>query len=156
MSMENKKITVYPNEKTNVIEEHLTFLWKLEKEEPKSGGKIELFFTRDDSISYHTKVVEIEEKFRPKFIPLFACLIPAICSIILVTIFLFIYLSNKDNPDIAKTLIAFFIPSSICLFLTVVLVFLRTKKIQDFIITKNDRLKDAKKEIENVLKDSSI
>ena len=108
---------------------------------------MQLSFERDDSKNYHTRLVELERKNSPKFIPLFLCFLPALLNVILVTIFLIIVLSKPEGFDKSLWAIIFFVPSGILLFLTVVLTTLRLKKMEAYVKNKDQMLQDAIKEI---------
>lgn len=151
--MENKEIVIQPRQKSDTIAEYLIFDWKLEKEETLENGNLKLFLSRDDSTSYHTKLVEIEENFKPKIIPLFITILPVVLSFILITIYLILYLTNKDNFSNPLMAILFYVPSSIFLFVTVILTFFRMKEMQNYVANKHDNLAKIKIEIENLKQD---
>ena len=150
--MVSKKLVVFPYEKLTLIEEQEVFQWKLEKEIVKNNGKIELIFVRNEQINNYEKLVKLEKEFETKIIPTFLTILPAILSMILLTIFLILFLTRDENFDAAKTLILFMIPSSILLLTTVILSYARFSKINALNSTRNERLQKAKIEVAKILK----
>ncbi len=123
------------------------FDWKLVKEEKKENAPSILYFERDESVPYYEEMVEIEKTMSPKLIPFWVLIIPVAISFILVTVFLILYLANKDNFDTMKYFYIFFIPSMIFLLGDTLVFYLRSRQLMNHLKREEELVKNAEEKM---------
>lgn len=149
--MENKKLIVEKHDKEFVVKKMRTFLWNLDSENVLNEQKIELNFSRDDSLPYLTNIKEIEQNFKDKIIPLWLCIAPVILAFILFTTFFICFLVDKANFDKVQGFLVFFIPGGLLMILAVFLVNKRMNQMREFINNKDILLKKAQNKVEEII-----
>ena len=123
------------------------FDWKLVKEEKKENAPSILYFERDESVPYYEEMVEIEKTMSPKLIPFWVLIIPVAISFILVTVFLILYLANKDNFDTMKYFYIFFIPSMVFLLGDTLVFYLRSRQLMNHLKKEEELVKNAEEKM---------
>lgn len=138
--MEEKTVITNNNNEKLVLDKHLLFLWKCE-EKKVIGSRIELRFSRDDSAPYIEELRKLEIEFGEYRVGtmLPTIILPAI-SMVLFTVFLVIFLLNKDNFNFIPYFFSIILPALILLLASMVFMFLRTSKINK--IAKEKPLKE--------------
>lgn len=138
--MEEKTVITNSNNEKLVLDKHLLFLWKCE-EKKVIGSRIELRFSRDDSVPYIEELRKLEIEFGEYRVGtmLPTIILPAI-SMVLFTVFLVIFLLNKDNFNFTPYFFSIILPALILLLASMVFMFLRTSKINK--IAKEKPLKE--------------
>ena len=139
-SMEEKTVITNSMNEQLVFDKHTLFLWKCE-EKKVVGKNIEFRFSRDDSLPYIEEIRKLENEFGEYHVGsmLPTIVLPAI-SIVLFTVFLIIYLFNKDNFNFSLYFFSILLPALFFLLVAMVLMFLRTNKINK--ITREKPLKE--------------
>lgn len=123
------------------------FDWKLVKEEKKENAPSILYFERDESVPYYEEMVEIEKTMSPKLIPFWVLIIPVAISFILVTVFLILYLANKDNFDTMKYFYIFFIPSMVFLLGDTLVFYFRSRQLMNHLKREEELVKNAEEKM---------
>lgn len=127
--MEEKIVITNSNNEKLVLDKHFLFLWKCE-EKKVIGNHIEIRFSRDDSVPYIDELRKLEYEFGEYHVGtmLPTIILPAI-SIVLFTVFLIIFLLNRDNFNFPLYFFSIVLPALLLLFASMVFMFLRTSKI---------------------------
>ena len=138
--MEEKVVITNNQNEQLVFDKYTLFLWKCE-EKKVIGNKIELRFSRDDSVPYIEELRKLENEFGEYHVGsmLPTIILPAV-SIVLFTVFLIIYLVNRDNFNFPLYFLSICLPALACLLVAMVFMFLRTMTINK--ITKEKPLKE--------------
>lgn len=150
--MENKKIIVENCDVVAFIEFNEIFLWSLESKNDLNNGKSELIFTRDDSKEYIENLRYVENEFQIKFIPLVVAIIPTILAFLTMTAFLITFFLLKDKVETYILLLSFIIPTAIFLFLSMILNFVRTKRLEKWNFKRAELFKEAKEQVSKIVK----
>ena len=127
--MEEKTVITNSNNEKLVLDKHFLFLWKCE-EKKVIGGHIEIRFSRDDSVPYIDELRKLENEFGEYRVGtmLPTIILPAI-SMILFTVFLVIFLLNRDNFNFPLYFFSIVLPALLLLLASMIFMFLRTSKI---------------------------
>ena len=138
--MEEKTVITNPHNEQLVLDKHMLFLWKCE-EKKTVGNHIEIRFSRDDSAPYIEELRKLENEFGEYHVGtmLPTIILPAV-SMVLFTIFLIIYLVNKDDFNFPLFFFAILLPALLCLLAAMVFMVLRTMTINK--ITREKPLKE--------------
>lgn len=138
--MEEKTIITNANNEQLVLDKYLLFLWKCE-EKKTFGNRIEIRFSRDDSVPYIDELRKLENEFGEYRIGtmLPTIILPGV-SIVLFTVFLIFYLFNKDNFNFPLFFFTILLPALLCLLVAMVFMILRTITISK--INKEKPLKE--------------
>ena len=136
-NMENKIIKTNRVNRDLEVSKARLFLWQIQKEERK-GNKILITLSRDNEVPYYQELVKLEEEYGEyKFFPFIAIIIPAIIAFLIITGLLIVYIISSD---IAKNYwYAFLIPSAVCLFISMVLTFLRMRTFDQILNKKKQK-----------------
>jgi len=149
--MEEKVVyTDSVNEKC-VLEKHELFLYKCE-ERQYIGKRIKIRFSRDDSPKYIEELKKLEETY-PKYkigsmLPTF--IFPAI-AIILFTVFLVLFVLNKENFNLLLYFGVLAVPAILCLFASVLFMFLRARMIKRIEIEKPETDQKYQEKIKEII-----
>ena len=119
------------------------FDWKLVKEEKQENAPSILYFERDESVPYYEEMVEIEKTMSPKLLPFWVLIIPVAIAFILVTIFLILFIANKDNFDTMKFFYIFFIPAMALLLVDTLVFYLRSRQLMNHLKKEEELIKNA-------------
>ena len=127
--MEEKTVITNSNNEKLVLDKHFLFLWKCE-EKKVVGGHIEIRFSRDDSVPYIDELRKLENEFGEYRVGtmLPTIILPAI-SMVLFTVFLVIFLLNRDNFNFPLYFFSIVLPALLLLLASMIFMFLRTSKI---------------------------
>ena len=123
------------------------FDWKLVKEEKKEKAPSILYFERDENVPYYQEMVEIEKEISPKLIPFWVLIIPVALAFILITIALIIALAKVPNFEPIKLFLIFFVPASLFLIVDVVIFYLRSKQLMNYLKSEEELVKKAETKI---------
>ena len=123
------------------------FDWKLVKEDKKENAPSLLHFERDENVPYYQEMVEVEKEISPKLIPFWVLIIPVALAFILITVFLILYLSLKENFDVMKYFFFFFIPASVLLLLDTLIFYLRSKQLMNYMKQEEELVKNAEEKM---------
>lgn len=138
--MEEKTVITNSYNEQLVLDKHILFLWKCE-EKKTFGNRIELRFSRDDSVPYIEELRKLENEFGEfrvgTMLP--TIILPAV-AIVMFTVFLIIYLFNKDNFNFPLYFFSIMLPALLCLVAAMGFMVFRTYKIDQ--ITKEKPLKE--------------
>lgn len=131
--------------KTNSVnEQHLLQTYSIFEyrcvERTVKGKQIILKFVRDDSVPYFSELKKLEYQYGSYHIGsmLPTLLLPAI-SFILLTVFLVLMFTLKENFNLLLYFLTLIIPGLICLVLGVILMMLRVRMMGKIANEKNDR-----------------
>ena len=128
------------------------FDWKLVKEEKKDNAPSVLYFERDENVPYYKEMVEIENSISPKLIPFWVLIIPVAIAFSLVTVFLILFLINRDNFDTMKNFYLFFIPAMAFLLLDTLVFYLRSRQLVNYLKREDELVKQAETKIAELKK----
>ena len=128
------------------------FDWRLVKEEKKDNAPSILTFERNTDTPYYQEMVEIEKETSPKLLPFWALLIFVGIAFALVTASLIITLLKVPGFDPLKTFLIFFIPASICLFIDVILFYLRSKQMMKYLQNEKEIVANAENKMAELRK----
>ena len=128
------------------------FDWKLVKEEKKDNAPSVLYFERDENVPYYKEMVEIENSISPKLIPFWVLIIPVAIAFSLVTVFLILFLINRDNFDTMKNFYLFFIPAMAFLLLDTLVFYLRSRQLVNYLKREDELVKQAETKITELKK----
>ena len=121
-------VTNFINEK-NVLDKHDIFLYKC-LERKIIGKKIEIRFSRDESLPYNKEVDDLEKTY-PNYhigsmVPTFIC---PVISMLLMTVFLILFFVLKPNFNFLLYFCVLLIPAIISLVTAVLVMILRVNVI---------------------------
>ena len=127
--METKELSVNANNAKLVLDKHLLFEWKC-IEQRNVGKNVYFKFQRDDQVPYYEELVKLEKEFPNYKVGSFltVSLMP-IVTFALVTIFLIVFLIDKEHFNFTLMFSLLMIPALLVLVLTVVFTILRFKSI---------------------------
>ena len=128
------------------------FDWHLVKEEKKDNAPSILTFERNTDTPYYQEMVEIEKETSPKLLPFLVLLIFVGIAFALVTASLIITLLKVPGFDPLKTFLIFFIPASICLFIDVILFYLRSKQMMKYLQNEKEIVANAENKMAELRK----
>ncbi len=128
------------------------FDWRLVKEEKKDNAPSLLTFERNTDTPYYQEMVEIEKETSPKLLPFWVLLIFVGIAFALVTASLIITLLKVPGFDPLKTFLIFFIPASICLFIDVILFYLRSKQMMKYLQNEKEIVANAENKMAELRK----
>ena len=128
------------------------FDWKLVKDEKKENAPSILYFERDENVPYYQEMVEIEKETSPKLLPFWVLLIFVAVAFALVTASLIISLLKVPGFDPLKTFLIFFIPASICLFIDVILFYLRSRQLMKYLQNEKEIVANAENKMAELRK----
>ena len=128
------------------------FDWRLVKEDKKDNAPSILTFERDTNTPYDQEMVEIEKETSPKLLPFWVLLIFVAVAFALVTASLIISLLKVPGFDPLKTFLIFFIPASICLFIDVILFYLRSRQLMKYLQNEKEIVANAENKMAELRK----
>lgn len=123
------------------------FDWKLVKEEKSEKGPSTLFFERDETVPYYKEMVEIEKEISPKLIPFWVLIIPVVIAFMLITAALIISLSKVPGFEPFKCFLIFFIPASLFLAADVLIFYLRSRQLMNYLKSEQELVKKAEEKM---------
>ena len=123
------------------------FDWRLVKEDKKENAPSILTFERETDTPYYQEMVEIEKETSPKLIPFWVLIIFVGIAFSLVTASLIITLLKVEGFDALRCFLIFFIPASLCLFIDVVLFYLRSKQLLKYLESEKEIVKQAEEKM---------
>lgn len=125
---EKTVITNLLNEKF-VLDKHFLFKWNC-IERKVEGKKVILSFIRDENISHLSEIETMENEYGEyKIGSMLPTIIFPSASFVLITVFLIVFLANKDNFNFPLFFPLIMGPALVCLILAFVFMFLRMKAI---------------------------
>ena len=149
--MEEKTVVTNPNNERLVLDKHELFLWKCE-EKKTIGGRIELRFSRDDTVPYIEDLRKLEEEFGEyKIRSMTPTLILPVISMILFTVFLVIFLLNKDNFNFLLYFLSLLLPAILCLIGSILVMTFRTMAINKIAREKPIKEEEYRKKISEII-----
>ena len=128
------------------------FDWRLVKEDNKEKSTSILTFERNNETPYYQEMVEIEKETSPKLLPFWVLLIFVAVAFALVTASLIISLLKVPGFDPLKTFLIFFIPASICLFIDVILFYLRSRQLMKYLQNEKEIVANAENKMAELRK----
>ena len=128
------------------------FDWRLVKEDKKENAPSILTFERDNETPYYQEMVEIEKETSPKLLPFWVLLIFVAVAFALVTASLIISLLKVPGFDPLKTFLIFFIHASICLFIDVILFYLRSRQLMKYLQNEKEIVANAENKMAELRK----
>ena len=128
------------------------FDWRLVKEDKKENAPSILTFERDTNTPYYQEMVEIEKETSPKFIPFWVLIIFVALAFALVTTCLIISLLKVPGFDTLKCFLIFFIPTSVCLSVDVLLFYLRSKQLMKYLQNEKEIVANAESKMAELRK----
>ena len=128
------------------------FDWRLVKEDKKENAPSILTFERNNETPYYQEMVEIEKETSPKLLPFWVLLIFVAVAFALVTASLIISLLKVPGFDPLKTFLIFFIPASICLFIDVILFYLRSRQLMKYLQNEKEIVANAENKMAELRK----
>ena len=149
--MEEKTVITNPNNEKLVLDKHFLFLWKCE-EKKVIGNNIELRFSRDDSVPYIEDLRKLENEFGEYKIKsmLPTIILPAI-AIVLFTVFLIVFLFNRENFNFLTYFLALIVPALILIMGSVVFMVLRTRTINKIAREKPEKEREYQQKINELI-----
>ena len=128
------------------------FDWRLVKEDKKENAPSILTFERNNETPYYQEMVEIEKETSPILLPFWVLLIFVAVAFALVTASLIISLLKVPGFDPLKTFLIFFIPASICLFIDVILFYLRSRQLMKYLQNEKEIVANAENKMAELRK----
>lgn len=135
--METKEIVVNVNDAKLTLDKYLLFEYTCVKQK-QQGQNVYFKFERDDSVPYIEELRKLEESY-PKFkigSMLTVTLMP-ILTFVLATIFLVVFLIDKQHFNFTLMFSLLMIPALLILVLTVVFTVVRLKRVRNIEKTKD-------------------
>ena len=127
--MEEKEIAVNINNAKLVLDKHLLFKWEC-VEQRNVGKTIYFKFKRDNEVPYYDELVKLENEYPDyKIKSLIPVSLMPIVTFALVTIFLVVFLMDRENFNFTLMFSLLMIPAMLVLLLTVLFTVLRLKAI---------------------------
>ena len=148
--MEEKRITVENLNKDLVIAKYKIFDWKL-KEEQNGFYFSKLIFERDEQTPYYQELKKLEAQYgEVKSIPFIAILIPSVLAVIIITVLLILFITNKE---VAKAYwAAFIVPAGISLITAMVFTFLKLRIFDQMVKELPDKNREYVQKVKELKK----
>ena len=128
------------------------FDWKLVKEEKHDNAPSVLYFERDENVPYYQEMVEIEKELSPKLLPFWLLIVPVALSFVLITVYLILYLVNKDSFDKIMFFYIFFIPVIVLLLISTLVFFLRSRQLMNYLKNEEEVVKKMEEKMQELKK----
>ena len=126
------------------------FDWKLVKEEKHENAPSILYFERDENVPYYQEMVTVEKETSPKLLPFWLLIIPVAISFALMTIYLILFLTMKENFDAMKFFFIFFIPSMVLLLCDTLIFYLRSRQLLKYLKNEEVVVKNAEEKMAKI------
>ena len=134
-NMEIKNVATDTINEQLVLDKYLIFLWKCE-EKKVVGNQVIFTFSRDDSIPQIEEVRKLEKEYGEYRVgSMLPTVVFPLLGIVFLTVFLILYLVQKENFNLLLFFFALGIPAILCIIVSVLVMVLRTmtvKKILKF------------------------
>ncbi|MBP5574790.1 MAG: hypothetical protein J6X50_03505 [Bacilli bacterium] len=121
------------------------FDWKLVKEDKNEGAPSVLHFKRDTNTPYYQEMVEIEKETSPNLLPFWILIALVAVAFALITVALILALNKIMEPMVC--FLAFFIPASIFLAADVLVFYLRSKQLLNYLNNEKEIVKQAEEKM---------
>ena len=121
------------------------FDWKLVKEDKNEGAPSVLHFERDTNTPYYQEMVEIEKETSPNLLPFWILIALVAVAFALITVALILALNKVMEPMVC--FLAFFIPASIFLAADVLVFYLRSKQLLNYLNNEKEIVKQAEEKM---------
>ena len=121
------------------------FEWKLVKEDKNEGAPSILHFERDTNTPYYQEMVEIEKETSPNLLPFWILIALVAVAFALITVALILALNKVMEPMVC--FLAFFIPASIFLAADVLVFYLRSKQLLNYLNNEKEIVKQAEEKM---------
>ena len=121
------------------------FDWKLVKEDKNEGAPSILHFERDTNTPYYQEMVEIEKETSPNLLPFWILIALVAVAFALITVALILALNKVMEPMVC--FLAFFIPASIFLAADVLVFYLRSKQLLNYLNNEKEIVKQAEEKM---------
>ena len=121
------------------------FDWKLVKEDKNEGAPSILHFERDTNTPYYQEMVEIEKETSPNLLPFWILIALVAVAFSLITVALILALNKVMEPMVC--FLAFFIPASIFLAADVLVFYLRSKQLLNYLNNEKEIVKQAEEKM---------
>ena len=121
------------------------FDWKLVKEDKNEGAPSILHFERDANTPYYQEMVEIEKETSPNLLPFWILIALVAVAFALITVALILALNKVMEPMVC--FLAFFIPASIFLAADVLVFYLRSKQLLNYLNNEKEIVKQAEEKM---------
>ena len=92
-------------------------------------------------------MVEIEKETSPKLIPFYVLVIPVSIAFIVMTVYLILTLTLKDNFNAKGNLFFFLIPAMVLLLTDTLLFYFRSKQLMKYLQNEDKIVKEAEEKI---------
>lgn len=126
------------------------FDWKLVKEEKHENAPSILYFERDENVPYYQEMVTVEKETSPKLLPFWLLIIPVAIAFALMTIYLILFLTMKENFDAMKFFFIFFIPSMVLLLCDTLIFYLRSRQLLKYLKNEEVVVKNAEEKMAKI------
>lgn len=134
--MEIKELVVNVNNAKITLDKYLIFEYKC-LEQRQIGNKVYFKFERDDSVPYYDELVKLENEYGDfKIRNMMPISLMPIVTFALVTIFLVVFLIDREHFNFTLMFSLLMIPALLVLLLTVLFTILRMKNIKKIEIEK--------------------
>ena len=128
------------------------FDWRLVKEEKNENAPSILYFERDTDTPYYQEMVEIEKETSPRLMPFWVLIIFVGIAFALITTALILSLLKIPGFDAFKCFFIFFIPAALFLGADVLLFFLRSKQLLNYLQNEQSIVKQAEEKMSALMK----
>lgn len=126
------------------------FDWRLVKEEKKENAPSLLTFERDENVPYYQEMVAVEKETSPRLMPFWPVIAVVALAFITMTTYLILFFALRQTTDIKKYFLAFFIPAAVLLLLDVLLFYLRSKQLMNYLKNEEAIVKNAEEKMKTI------
>ena len=126
------------------------FDWKLVKEEKHENAPSILYFERDENVPYYQEMKEVEKEIEPKLLPFWILAVVVGVAFALMTVYLILWLTNKETFGQMQYFFIFFVPAMILLLADTGIFYLRSRQLMKYLQNEDAVVKVAEEKMKAI------
>lgn len=126
------------------------FDWKLVKEEKHENAPSILCFERDENVPYYQEMKEVEKEIEPKLLPFWILAVVVGVAFALMTVYLILWLTNKETFSQMQYFFIFFVPAMILLLADTGIFYLRSRQLMKYLQNEDAVVKVAEEKMKAI------
>ena len=126
------------------------FDWKLVKEEKHENAPSILYFERDENVPYYQEMKEVEKEIEPKLLPFWILAVVVGVAFALMTVYLILWLTNKETFGQMQYFFIFFVPAMLLLLADTGIFYLRSRQLMKYLQNEDAVVKVAEEKMKAI------